>query len=59
MGPLGCAGYLRARRLCSLYPHDGTEEEGPEGLEAEEGTVGWAEMVDSVAEILQTWPRVE
>ena len=53
MSSLGCSGYLCAGRLCVVHSHDGAEEEGSEGLEAEEGAVGsW--IVGSVVGVLRT-----
>jgi hypothetical protein len=53
VGSLGCSGYLCAGRLCVVHSHDGAEEEGSEGLEAEEGAVGsW--IVGSVVGVLRT-----
>ena len=39
MGALRDFGDLRAGRVRALYPHDGSAEEGAQGLEAEEGAV--------------------
>lgn len=53
MGSLGCSGYLCARRLCVVHSHDGAEEKGSEGFEAEEGAVGsW--IVGLVNAVLRT-----
>lgn len=39
MGALRSFGDLRAGCICAVHPHDGSAEEGAQGLEAEEGAV--------------------